>query len=101
MFWKRFSAAIHLDEEASAGGSSEQSSESSKSRPKLDHSESWLAREQAKKKRQSYVCWAFWFGFFGFVAGVVVLIIFLDNAGIFHKLSEMTGPHPDGDDGGS
>ncbi|KAF4312417.1 hypothetical protein GTA08_BOTSDO11751 [Botryosphaeria dothidea] len=103
MFWKRFSAAIHLDEEAAAGeapkdqSSDSSSSSASKSRPKLEHSESWLEREKAKKRRQSYMCWGFWFGFLGFVAGIVVLIVWLDQAGIFHKLNEMTNPQNDDD----
>ncbi|EKG13054.1 hypothetical protein MPH_09789 [Macrophomina phaseolina MS6] len=102
MFWKRFSAAIHLDEEAATGRAQHQQPEedkstSTKSRPKLDHAESWLEREMIKKRRQSYMCWGFWFGFLGFVAGIVVLIVWLDRSGVFHKLNEMTEPQSEND----
>ncbi|KAF2138275.1 uncharacterized protein K452DRAFT_290865 [Aplosporella prunicola CBS 121167] len=72
-FWKRFSAAVHLDEEATAQASSKE----------LAHSDSWLAREQVKRRRRSFICWIFWVGFAGFVTGVVVLVFWFDSAGFF------------------
>ncbi|KAK0665053.1 hypothetical protein DIS24_g175 [Lasiodiplodia hormozganensis] len=99
-FWKRFSAAIHMDEEAKAGMEKEvgQSSDSKKSsRPKLEPSESWLDRERVKRKRRNYMCWGFWVGFLSFIAGLAVLIVWLDNTGVFHRLNEMTVPQQDDD----
>ncbi|OJD40304.1 uncharacterized protein BKCO1_10003 [Diplodia corticola] len=79
MFWQRFSAAIRLDEEEKVGvekGEDAKPADSKKSsRPKVGHSESWLERERVKKRRRNYICWGFWFGFLGFIAGVVVVIV--------------------------
>lgn len=43
------------------------------------------------------MCWGFWVGFLSFIAGLAVLIVWLDNAGIFHRLNEMTVPQQDDD----
>ncbi|KKY19451.1 hypothetical protein UCDDS831_g05421 [Diplodia seriata] len=103
MFWKRFSAAIRLDEEEKVGmENGDPSSPDSKksSRPKPGHSpESWLERERLKKRRRNYICWGFWFGFLGFVAGCVVVIVWCDNAGIFHRINEMGAPQQQDGDG--
>ncbi|KAF2186770.1 hypothetical protein K469DRAFT_145217 [Zopfia rhizophila CBS 207.26] len=67
-FWRRFSVAVHQDEEAQ--------------RPELKHSESWLERERAKKSRRTCMCWVFWLCLFAFVAGVVICILYLKSRGI-------------------
>ncbi|KAF2662036.1 hypothetical protein K491DRAFT_687020 [Lophiostoma macrostomum CBS 122681] len=71
-FWKRFSLAVHLDEEAQAQAS----------RPELKHSESWLEEQQRKKSKRTCMCWGFWLVFFAFVAGIVVTILLLKSKGI-------------------
>ncbi|OCK87354.1 uncharacterized protein K441DRAFT_691216 [Cenococcum geophilum 1.58] len=69
-FWRRFSMAVHLDEEAQTA------------RPELKHSQSWLARQQAKRSRRTCICWIFWLCFFGLVAGIVIVILYLKATGI-------------------
>ncbi|OCK76073.1 hypothetical protein K432DRAFT_307160 [Lepidopterella palustris CBS 459.81] len=60
-FWRRFSMAVHRDEEA--------------------HN-SWLARQNQKRSRRTCICWIFWLCFFGLVAGLVITILWLKSAGI-------------------
>jgi len=69
-FWKRFSTAVHLDEEIGTSSAD------------FKHSDTWLGRQQAKASRRSCLCWIFWLGFFAFVAGFVVTIIVLLQRGI-------------------
>lgn len=72
-FWRRFSIAVHLDEEAQA---------QKQAGPDLKHTESWLERQRQKKSRRTLLCWAFWIGFIALVAGVVVTILTLKAKGI-------------------
>ncbi|KAF2093629.1 hypothetical protein NA57DRAFT_61335 [Rhizodiscina lignyota] len=84
-FWRRFSMAVHLDEEHADGApatSSSESTSSSRSRPQLKHAESWLERQQKKSKRRTCICWLFWMCFFGFVAGVVIVVLWLKTSGL-------------------
>jgi len=74
-FWRRFSMAVHLDEES-------QQAQSPQGRPELKHSESWLARQQQKSSRRTCICWIFWLCFAGLVAGVVIVVLFLKARGI-------------------
>ncbi|KAA6416018.1 MAG: hypothetical protein FRX48_00737 [Lasallia pustulata] len=76
-FWKRFSVAVHLDEEAAA-----QSTVASPiSRPELKHTESWLAREQ-KKRRRSYLLVAVYsILFLAVIAVVVAVLVYLAQHG--------------------
>ncbi|KAF2151789.1 hypothetical protein K461DRAFT_294672 [Myriangium duriaei CBS 260.36] len=78
-FWKRFSTAVHLNDVESTADSS---------RPKLEHQDSWLARQEKKKKRRTIICWAFWIGLFSFVAIVIIVVVLLANAGVFKKLQK-------------
>jgi hypothetical protein len=58
--------------------------------------DSWLARQQGKKKNRTIVCWCFWLFFLVFVAAIVGVIIWLVGSGVFDNL----GHHDDdGDDG--
>ncbi|KXT01643.1 hypothetical protein AC579_1140 [Pseudocercospora musae] len=75
-FWKRFSTAVHLDEEQAASG--------------LKHQDSWLDRQNRKKSRRSCICWSFWLSFFVLVAGVVGVILWMLSTG-------MVGSGGDGD----
>ncbi|KAI9659020.1 MAG: hypothetical protein M1821_001980 [Bathelium mastoideum] len=89
-FWRRFSTAVHLDEESKAPvyatTTSISSASSTSSRPDLKHQDSWLARQEAKKRRRACICWAFWLGFAGFVAGVVVVVLWLKTSGVLDRL---------------
>ncbi|SMQ44864.1 unnamed protein product [Zymoseptoria tritici ST99CH_1A5] len=72
-FWKRFSTAAHLDLEQQH----QAQQQTRKNRP-----DDWLSRQKAKRSRRTCICWTFWLCFFAFVAGVVVLVIWLLNSGV-------------------
>ncbi|KAL1591032.1 hypothetical protein WHR41_00232 [Cladosporium halotolerans] len=78
-FWKRFSYAVHLDEE-----------KGEKLGPQHD-SDSWLARQQSKKKNRARVCWGFWIVFLLFVAAVVAVIIWLVESGVLSNIGHSGG----------
>ncbi|KAK5165699.1 uncharacterized protein LTR77_008622 [Saxophila tyrrhenica] len=61
-FWKRFSTAVHLDEENANT---------------LKHSDSWLARQNRKRSRRTCICWIFWLCFLLLVAAIVGVIVWL------------------------
>jgi fatty acid desaturase len=58
------------------------------------HRDSWLARQQNKKKNRTIVCWCFWIFFLAFVAAIVGVIIWLVESGVLDNL----GHHDDDDD---
>ncbi|EAW10952.1 uncharacterized protein ACLA_065860 [Aspergillus clavatus NRRL 1] len=74
MFWKRFSRAVHLDEEAKAAAGGKNNSNSNN-----NHSDNWI-QAQYRKKRRSIIC-----GFFIFlaiaslVAGIIVVLLWLNS----------------------
>ncbi|KAH9828500.1 hypothetical protein Tdes44962_MAKER02419, partial [Teratosphaeria destructans] len=78
-FWKRFSYAVHLDEEQGIP------------RHELKNSDTWLARQQRKTSRRAWVCPIFWLLFFGVLAAVVIVIIWALNAGAFEFGTDRTG----------
>ncbi|KAF2168478.1 hypothetical protein M409DRAFT_21227 [Zasmidium cellare ATCC 36951] len=71
-FWKRFSVAVHMDEEQG---------------PEPKHSDSWLARQKKKESRRTWICWTFWLCFLALIAGVVAVIIWLLSSGVLSKSS--------------
>ncbi|KAK3690743.1 hypothetical protein LTR37_019009 [Vermiconidia calcicola] len=73
-FWKRFSVAVHLDEE------------NGQTQHELKHSDSWLARQQRKRSRRTCVCWIFWLCFLAIVAGIVIFIAWALKNGLFDGL---------------
>jgi hypothetical protein len=52
------------------------------------HRDSWLARQQSKKKNRTMVCWCFWAFFLAFVAGVVGVIIWLVESGVLDRIGQ-------------
>lgn len=105
-FWKRFSTAVHMDEEAAQSPDFKQihqyvpplpfpSSHTHIPYPLLFLSDpftdfffshfrdSWLARQQRKSSRRTWVCYGFWISFMIIVAAVVIVIIWLLNNGYF------------------
>lgn len=84
-FWRRFSLAVHLDEENTNAAAPSSSSTSSKrsfpKRPDLRHTDSWLERQQKKRKRVRLLCWIFWLGLIGLVAGLVIVLLWLSANG--------------------
>ncbi|KAK4975622.1 hypothetical protein LTR28_009123 [Elasticomyces elasticus] len=97
-FWRRFSIAVHLDEEASLGTGA--SASPGEKRPKLEHanrtlandrnpfigsSDSWLGRQQKKRSKRACICWAFWLCFLAFVAAIIVLVLWLVQSGTLDR----------------
>ncbi|ORX97806.1 hypothetical protein BCR34DRAFT_593384 [Clohesyomyces aquaticus] len=44
--------------------------------------ESWLEQQRKKKSKRTCMCWVFWLVLIGFVAGIVIVILFLKAKGI-------------------
>lgn len=107
-FWKRFSTAVHMDEEAAQSPDFKQIHQYVPPLPfpSLLHTnipyplfflsdpftdffffshfrDSWLARQQRKSSRRTWVCYGFWISFMIIVAAVVIVIIWLLNNGYF------------------
>ncbi|KAL9617000.1 MAG: hypothetical protein Q9160_008190 [Pyrenula sp. 1 TL-2023] len=93
-FWRRFSMAAHL--EASKSGPfvdsssstvdltktpSTTSSSASSSRPKLEHSDSWLQRHHAKRKRARIIGWLIAMLVLILIAGIAVACWWLSRHG--------------------
>lgn len=70
-FWKRFSLAVHRDEEAQAIATAHDPAS------KQQAQSTWLARQQRKSSRRAWVCYGFWLMFAVLVAAVVVTVIWL------------------------
>ncbi|KAH3978174.1 hypothetical protein HBI81_026150 [Parastagonospora nodorum] len=68
-FWRRFSTAVHQDDVQ-------------KGTPHLKHSGSWLASQKKKSRQRTWLCWCFWLGLMGLVAGVVTAVLILRREGI-------------------
>ncbi|KAF2274332.1 uncharacterized protein EI97DRAFT_435168, partial [Westerdykella ornata] len=78
-FWRRFSVAVHQDEEAQLRA---QAGSDSSARPELKHSESWLEEQRRKKSKRTCMCWGFWLVFAALVAGIVVAVLLLRRKGM-------------------
>ncbi|GIZ41925.1 hypothetical protein CKM354_000521000 [Cercospora kikuchii] len=70
-FWKRFSVAVHQDEEAQAVASAQDPAS------KQQAQSTWLARQQRKSSRRTWFCYGFWLIFAIFVAAIVMVVIWL------------------------
>lgn len=101
-FWKRFSVAVHMDEEQQGEKRGaqlkdqyvlhhqpEETSTSGLARypnqtsfANTSRRDSWLARQNSKKKNRTMVCWCFWIFFLVFVAAFVAVIIWLVESGV-------------------
>ncbi|TKA22609.1 hypothetical protein B0A50_08298 [Salinomyces thailandicus] len=78
-FWKRFSMAVHMDEEKGQGGY------------QLPGSDDWLVRQNKKKSRRTCLCWTFWLCFFVFIAGVIAIVVWLLQSGVLDNKNTQTG----------
>ncbi|KAI9830552.1 MAG: hypothetical protein M1819_005510 [Sarea resinae] len=78
-FWRRFSVAVHLDEEK--GVSPTMASPSAHSHGDIV-SDDWLKRQQGKRARRACICWGFWLLFFAIIAAVAVLIWYISTHGL-------------------
>ena len=101
-FWKRFSVAVHMDEEQGEKLGAQYKDPYVNSHIYTfpltillmnTYRDSWLARQNSKKKNRTMVCWCFWIFFIAFVTAVVGVIIWLVESGTFDKI----GRHADGD----
>lgn len=54
-------------------------------------SDSWLARQNSKRRNRAKVCWAFWIVFLIVVAGVVAVIIWLVESGVLSNIGHSGG----------
>ncbi|MCJ1258413.1 hypothetical protein MMC24_006246 [Lignoscripta atroalba] len=90
-FWKRFSKAVHLDEEASSA-STQPTISSPSSHLELKHSESWLDRQHKKRRRNYYTMCLFSLLFVLVVALVVVVLVWLSRHGWFMNGERVTFP---------
>ncbi|MCJ1244662.1 hypothetical protein MMC30_001861 [Trapelia coarctata] len=70
-FWKRFSTAVHLDEESTTRPVTPATTSI---RPPLKHADSWLERQQQKKRKNR---WTLCLSILGFVVVVTVIILLL------------------------
>ncbi|KZF22445.1 hypothetical protein L228DRAFT_268909 [Xylona heveae TC161] len=81
-FWRRFSMAIHQDEEASIRSPTGSGSYELKQ-------DTWLARQQKKNKRRTILCWAFWILLLLAIGAVVVVIWLLSTHRIKIKIGSI------------
>lgn len=94
-FWKRFSVAVHMDEEHGEQKTDVKHRyihDSLCCLPPKAHStnaissDSWLATQQRKKSKRTWVCWGFWLLFAAIVAGAVIAVIWLLQSGVLDKV---------------
>ncbi|MCJ1476284.1 hypothetical protein MMC13_004950 [Lambiella insularis] len=78
-FWKRFSMAVHLDEEAAT----QPSTPTSAKHPDFARSESWLERQHKKKTRTRWTLCLSVLGFLCFVTLLVLVVVWLSKHGWF------------------
>ncbi|KAL9091094.1 MAG: hypothetical protein Q9165_005021 [Trypethelium subeluteriae] len=87
-FWHRFSVAVHKDEESKGPVYATTTTISSPSSPPLKHQDSWLGRQEAKKRRRAIICWAFWLAFAGVIVGAVFVVLWLKTSGVLDRLMD-------------
>ncbi|EXJ87406.1 hypothetical protein A1O3_04366 [Capronia epimyces CBS 606.96] len=81
-FWRRFSMAVHLDEEKGTMSDSRSSAPSAKA---LTHTDSWLERTRKKQRRTRILGWVIALGFVILIAVVVMLLLWLAKVGPFKQ----------------
>ncbi|KAI9672370.1 MAG: hypothetical protein M1817_003392 [Caeruleum heppii] len=87
-FWHRFSLAVHLEEQASSpapvsseGSNGSVSGRSNKSRPTIQHTDTWLDRQHKKRRRALCICWSIGLLLLATGAAVGVVIWWLSRNG--------------------
>ncbi|KIW19102.1 hypothetical protein PV08_03394 [Exophiala spinifera] len=83
-FWRRFSMAVHMDEEK-ANMSDSGSASSSSSHGGLKHTATWLERNRKKQRRTMIVGWLIALSFLIVAAAVVLVILWVLNVGPFKR----------------
>ncbi|KAF2723520.1 hypothetical protein K431DRAFT_301770 [Polychaeton citri CBS 116435] len=73
LFWKRFSTAVHFDEEHGR----EQKAP-----------DTWLARQNSKRHRVTTICWIFWFIFLCLVVAIVIVVAWMVSQGYFSRSAD-------------
>ncbi|KIX07988.1 uncharacterized protein Z518_02642 [Rhinocladiella mackenziei CBS 650.93] len=85
-FWRRFSMAVHLDEEKATIPDARSASTTS-SRAPLKHADSWLERNRRKQRRTRIVGWIIAFGFLALIAAIVLVLLWFSKVGPFKSKS--------------
>ncbi|KIV81755.1 hypothetical protein PV11_03917 [Exophiala sideris] len=81
-FWRRFSMAVHMDEEK-ANISDSKSTSTTSSRPVLKPTDSWLERNRKKQRRTRMLGWLIALGFVCVVVGIIMVLLWYTKMGPF------------------
>ncbi|EXJ83363.1 hypothetical protein A1O1_06984, partial [Capronia coronata CBS 617.96] len=85
-FWRRFSMAVHLDEEKGTMSDSKSTSTSTVSpKPGYKHTDSWLERTRKKQRRTRILGWVIALGFLIIVVAIVMVLLWLAKVGPFKQ----------------
>ncbi|KIW69972.1 hypothetical protein PV04_02284 [Phialophora macrospora] len=82
-FWKRFSVAVHQQDEEKAHMSDGRSMSTVSSTPQLKHTGSWLERNQRKQRRTRIFGWLIAFSFVIVIAAIVLVLLWFSKVGPF------------------
>ncbi|KIW54974.1 hypothetical protein PV05_07294 [Exophiala xenobiotica] len=81
-FWRRFSMAVHLDEEK-GNISDSRSTSTASSKAALKHADTWLERHRKKQRRTMVVGWVIALGLVLVVAAIVLVLLWFSKVGPF------------------
>ncbi|KAL6253111.1 hypothetical protein RBB50_000832 [Rhinocladiella similis] len=81
-FWRRFSMAVHMDEEK-GNISDSRSTSTSSSNGGLKHTATWLERHRKKQRRTRIVGWLIALSFLIVIAAIVLVVLWFLNVGPF------------------
>ncbi|EXJ66630.1 uncharacterized protein A1O5_10301, partial [Cladophialophora psammophila CBS 110553] len=81
-FWRRFSMAVHLDEEK-ANISDTRSNSTASSTRALRHTETWLERNRKKQRRTRILGCTIALGFIVVIAAIVLVLLWFAKVGPF------------------
>ncbi|KEF56510.1 uncharacterized protein A1O9_06697 [Exophiala aquamarina CBS 119918] len=86
-FWKRFSMAVHLDEEK---GTISDARSTSSLDPKsgVKHSDTWLERNRKKQRQTRILGWVITFGFLIIIAAIILIVLWFLKVGPFKEKSD-------------
>ncbi|KAF7510069.1 hypothetical protein GJ744_007173 [Endocarpon pusillum] len=79
-FWRRFSLAVHLDEEKANPSHTHGAASPASLRPELKHSDTWLERNRKKRSRMVCIGWSVSLSLVVIIAGIVLVILWLKGS---------------------
>ncbi|KIW30881.1 uncharacterized protein PV07_02573 [Cladophialophora immunda] len=85
-FWKRFSMAVHLDEEKANISETRSTSTASSTAP-LRHTETWLERNRRKQRRTRIIGCLIALAFIAVIVAVVLVLLWFAKVGPFKDKS--------------